>query len=370
MVADPYFEKARRACAPDSLSRLAQIERDYNHDAIVKVDNTVPHSYQGYVSNYTLLSDICHQPDLQSLHGAFIEPESLRASDHLFPLFGGSKLSVNNEILLPPPMYWESNERFGGGADHGIPWSEKNSTVVWRGFATGGRNKADNWKGFQRHRFISMANGTQVKRAETGVEPPVNYALPPDSYKVKAAKGQHMGDWLSTFTDVGFVNLRCFPKPEDGICPYTADHYELLPEMTMSEQYNCKYLPDLDGNSFSGRFWSFLQSNSLPIKATIFREWHDSRLVPWKHFVPMDNRYLDFYGIMEYFMGYSLPEDPKRIVEGHDAAAEAIALAGQEWASKVLRKEDMQIYVFRLLLEFARVTDDNRELLGYVADIR
>lgn len=107
-------------------------------------------------------------------------------------------------------------------------------------------------------------------------------------------------------------------------------------------------------------------STSLPIKATIFREWHDSRLMPWIHFVPMDNRFMDFYGIMEYFLGYK----GKNVnVPGHNEQAAKIAAAGQTWANKVLRKEDMQIYVLRLLLEYARLSDDRRNNMGYVGDL-
>jgi hypothetical protein len=42
-----------------------------------------------------------------------------------------------------------------------------------------------------------------------------------------------------------------------------------------------------------------------------------------------------------------------------------IAEEGRKWANQVLRKEDMEIYFFRLLLEWARLTDDNRENLGF-----
>jgi hypothetical protein len=70
----------------------------------------------------------------------------------------------------------------------------------------------------------------------------------------------------------------------------------------------------------------------------------------------MDNRFLDFFDILEYFFG-------------HDNKAERIASEGQEWANLVLRKDDMLIYVFRLLLEYGRVIDDEREMLGFVADL-
>ena len=107
------------------------------------------------------------------------------------------------------------------------------------------------------------------------------------------------------------------------------------------------------------RYLGFLRSTSLPIKATIFREWHDSRLVPWKHFVPMDSRFGDYYGIMDYFME-----------GGHDAEAESIAMEGKRWAEAVLRREDMVLYVWRLLLEYARVTDDKRDRLAFVGDLK
>lgn len=38
----------------------------------------------------------------------------------------------------------------------------------------------------------------------------------------------------------------------------------------------------------------------------------------------------------------------------HDNAAHKIAQDGQTWAKKVLRKDDMVIYIFRLALEYAR----------------
>lgn len=50
-------------------------------------------------------------------------------------------------------------------------------------------------------------------------------------------------------------------------------------------------------------------------------------------------------------------------------AGEEIAEAGREWVSRVLRKEDMEIYMFRLLLEWGRLTDDRRDELGFTAPI-
>lgn len=238
--------------------------------------------------------------------------------------------------------------------------------VIWRGVATGGRNKPSNWKGFQRHRFVAMTNATQVSAAENWRQVPKNWAMPTSSYNLAAQQENRLGEWTGEWADTGFVDLMCVVPQVNGSCNYTSPSFSLTPGMKMADQFDRKFLPDIDGNSFSGRYRGFLMSTSLPIKATIFREWHDSRLVPWKHFVPMDNRFMDFWGIMEYFLGY---EGENVKVEGHDKEAERIAMAGQEWANKVLRREDMQIYVLRLLLEYARISDDHRDKMGWVGDL-
>ncbi|KAF7876799.1 hypothetical protein EAF04_001882 [Stromatinia cepivora] len=362
----PYWEIATRGCHPDSLARRAEIMTDFSKTPAISMGHSSLHTYKGYVSNYSLSADFCHQPDLQSLHGMMINPLSISSTDELFPLFGGSKLPTNNEILLPAPMYWAKEERFSGGDNHGAPWHEKLNKVIWRGVATGGRNKEDNWKGFQRHRFVSMTNHTSVSRAESWEAIPPNFALPTSIYNIGAQQENRLGEWVDEWSDTGFIELMCDEEREDKTCPYTDPYFSIREVQKMSQQFNNKYIPDIDGNSFSGRYRGFLLSSSLPIKATIFREWHDSRLIPWKHFVPMDNRYMDFYGIMQYFLGY---EGENFRLENHDREAEKIALNGQEWANKVLRREDMQIYVLRLLLEYARVSNDNRANLGWVKDL-
>jgi hypothetical protein len=172
-----------------------------------------------------------------------------------------------------------------------------------------------------------------------------------------------MGEWLNTFTDVAFTNLNCFPavKDNDG-CAYTNYLFAPYKPVPLASQHAHKYLIDVDGNSFSGRYRDFLLSNSLPLKATLFREWHDARLVPWKHFVPVDNRFLDLFGVMEFFLGWSGEG-------GRDEVARRIAAEGREWAGRALRRVDMGVYCFRLLLEYARVMDEERESLGFVGDL-
>lgn len=343
---------------------------DWDHTPILTPSLAEPHMYKGFVSNYTLSTDFCHQPDLQGLNGMFIEPLTVSATKTLFPMFGGSKLAVNNEILLPAPMYWNEEERFTGGGVKGVSWAQKQNGVVWRGVATGGRNRPENWRAFQRHRFVAINNGTKIARAEDWTELPLNFELPSATYELAAQKHPaaekprtRLGEWVDSWADVAFVDLMCLEQEPEGQCYYTSPYYSVEEGITMAAQFDWKYLPDIDGNSFSGRYLGFLRSTSLPIKATVYKEWHDARLVAWKHFVPMDNRYGDWFGIMEYFLGFGNDKPP------HDAQAEKIANDGKAWAERVLRREDMQIYTLRLLLEYARVSHEKREVMGWVNDL-
>ncbi|KOS17994.1 Beta-1 [Escovopsis weberi] len=373
----PYWKIARRGCAPDSLARQMNMQDWKDRRPQVKATYAQLHMHEGFVSNFTMSSDICHQPDLQNLQGIFIAPLSTSSTRVMTPMFGGSKLSVNNEILLPAPMYWAEEERFTGGDDHGVAWAEKKDQAVWRGVATGGKNDEHNWQGFQRHRFVAMNNGTTVARVELGGVAPENFALAEAAYRVRAQRAGRLASWIRGWSNVSFTDLNCSPPQDDNGCDYTGHYFEAGAGMRMGEQFASKYLPDIDGNSFSGRYLGFLRSTSLPIKATLWREWHDARLVAWKHFVPMDSRFVDYYGIMDYFLGFGEGEGEgeggagigARSGSGHDHAAEKIAGDGKAWAERVLRKEDMSIYTLRLLLEYARLLDDERERLGWVDDL-
>lgn len=212
-----------------------------------------------------------------------------------------------------------------------------------------------------------MLNGSQVAMtidANAAVDPhriqklPNNFPVPNEQlYPLVSARLGLLADWIRSFFNVAFYWLECFPSTRDYRCFYTGSWYRRRRPVSMQRMFLNKYLPDVDGNSFSGRFRAFLLSNSLPIKASIYTEWHDRRLVPWKHFVPMYNTFVDLWGIFEYLFQ-------------NDEKAEKIALDGRDWAERTLRKDDMLIYVYRLILEYARVVDPQRETIGYGDDLR
>lgn len=358
-----YWDLAVKTCGPHTPAfEVSQISTFA--DALELPHDWAPeYSYRGFVKNWTASMDPCSQPHMRQLHGSFIEPFSISSTEELIPMFGGSKLPMNNEILIPGAMYLSDDTFYSGGDSHGPSWNRKENGLVWRGDATGGRVKPETWHHFQRHRLMDMLNITTLTNMQpgaTGSDPDrqPTFELPSKSIYPRLAlkKPADLAHWLEGFADVGFVHL-CTP----GECDFLYNFYKELPSKKMKEQYKYKFLPDADGNSFSARFRGFMRSTSLPLKATIYAEWHDDRLTPWLHFVPLDNTYQDLYPALEYLAD--------REGQGDDAAR-FIAERGQKWAEMVLRSEDMQLYTWRLLLEWARICSEERHTLGYVEDLR
>ncbi|CAJ2505550.1 Uu.00g129440.m01.CDS01 [Anthostomella pinea] len=334
--ASKLWDLARQTCPPDTPGCNVSAIEDFSAPPSFPTDWHPPFSENG---------------------GAFVQWARIEVTQELVPMFGGSKLTMNNDILIPGAMYLSGELRYSGGWNHGPPWEQKKEGVVWRGVGSGGRLQADNWSHFQRFRLVQMLNGTTVSELEQGNRSAApTFGNMPDGMRSFSCPGLSLGEWLQAHSDTGFTYMQCFPEND---CGYLEPYFSKVDAVSMADQFKWKFMPDVDGNSFSARFRSLLLSTSLPLKSTIFAEWHDDRLAPWVHFVPLDNMLMDLYGVLDYFL-----KDEK----GH-AAARMIAETGRRWAEKVLRREDMLLYVWRLLLEFARVCDERRHSLGFVDDL-
>lgn len=84
----------------------------------------------------------------------------------------------------------------------------------------------------------------------------------------------------------------------------------------------------------------------------------------------MTDIHTDFYTLLTYFIGLGSATAPHAAayVPSHDFEAKQISNWGRDWAKKVLRHEDIEIYTYRLMLEYGRLLDDNRDRIGYGGD--
>ncbi|KAF7715171.1 Beta-1,2-xylosyltransferase [Penicillium ucsense] len=327
----PTWTNSRISCPVDSPSR------SLDEDA---PDHIEPYAQGelGFIYNTTAFSDICHTPSLRSSYGFFDRPNAFDVVHDLFPVFSQSKISSFQDILYPSPWYWADKVPYNKAKDYS--WDAKSNRMYWRGTTTGGFSRAGGWRRQHRQQFVDNVNSLADSKILAQTED---------------------GSWVSqgvsrnTYRDLFDVKFTMIGQCDPDDCHAQQEYFDVVKAAGQQDAWAHKFLVDIDGNAFSGRFYAFLLSNSLVFKIAIFREWHEEWLKPWLHYVPLSLKGNEYVETMRYF---TAEEEGKK-------AAPAIATKGQEWAQQVLRKEDLEVWFFRLLLEYGRLVDDQRDQIGF-----
>lgn len=325
---------SRLSCPPDTPAR------DLDSTGS---DNTSAYAINplGFVFNQTAASDICLNPSLRHRLGIFERPNRFKVTNELVPMFSMSRLSSSQDIMVPSPYYYEKMTDYDLKAS--VDWKKKKPQLYWRGATTGGNGRKGAWRNLERQRII--ANLTQPSSAQYLLQRMEHSAC--DTGGDSGWELQRV-EYLSikSFINVRFVWITgceeedCHEQGEFFGVPLIDDPSN-APSEPPEEAWKYRYLLDMDGHSYSGRFVAFMRSDSLPMKVAFFREWHDNVLVPWVHYVPLNKNVDEVPELIRFF-----EQDP-----AGQEIAKTIAEGGQAWANRVLRNEDMEVYMFRLLLE-------------------
>lgn len=317
----PTWNGAQMSCPADSPAKLIDID--------VK-DDIDRFSVQplGFITNTTEASDICLSPSLQRRHGFFDRPNAFNVAHHLIPVFSQSKPSSFNDILYPSPWYWAGRVEYDDAKD--IDWDQKHSNLYWRGSTTGGFSRNGGWKRQHRQHTVTVINKNET--AKILVQ---EHHGGSGDWSVREVKRES----LAGLFDVRFSHVgQCDAKD----CDDQREFFDIAPKADQDDAWQWKYLLDMDGNAFSGRYYAFLESNSAVFKQAIFREWHEEWIMPWVHYVPVS---MDLEEIAEMMRYFEMEQEGKRAIQ-------KIAQDGRKWAKAVLRKEDFEVWFFRLLLEY------------------
>jgi hypothetical protein len=331
-------------------------------------------SGRGVVQDIAASMDLCQRPDIARMHGFLLDPAILGVSRTLLPIFSQSRVSGYRDILVPSPWNFLGKTKVDVMADR--PWFAKMNSIFWRGSSTDGASRTSTWTSFLRSRLVHIGQlASHRPRIPAAVDMVSGHATP-------SAREPIM--------NVSFVGEFYKGEPGDKHAQ-TAAFYgkegKPPPGVDFQEHWAHRHLVDLDGAAFSGRFIPFLQSHSLPYRAALFRTWYEERIHAWQHYVPLDVSLMNLLGLVEHMEkidGTGAVQSPPSFRErgmSESAAADVgrddydklsgvttghrIATDGRRWAHKALRNVDMQIYMFRLLLEWARLVDDDREELGF-----
>ena len=299
-----------------------------------------------FVSNTTTNKDVCSSPDLLHGHGFLASPESLTVTHSLVPVFAQCKPSIFNDILYPSPYYQMQIESNDYDESTDSDWDEKLDRLYWAGTATGGYHTAHNWMTMHRARLTLMTASDS--------DMPVNLLK-----KDAQALWQTVRSKWSEIANLFYVKVtnivQCAEEACEAMRSRFSDADGEMKHEPVEAALESKYALDMDGNTFSGRYYRLLKSNVAVFKHTSFKEWHDGRLVPWVHYIPVSASAEELGETMRYLVE---EEEGKEI-------GRRIAAQGRDWARKTLRSEDLEVVFVRVLMEYARVMSDDRERVGY-----
>ncbi|KAF1945045.1 hypothetical protein EJ02DRAFT_419835 [Clathrospora elynae] len=291
-----------------------------------------------FVQNWYEAKDVCSHPEFEHMHGFFSSPATCLLTDAPIPVLSQAAPTTFGDILYPSPWYTEKADQGNYQDAEDPPWEQKTDNLYWAGSTTGSFSTNGSWKYAHRQRFVKLVqtlNETDHRymgQAKPGVW---------DSYQAKQDHG-----------DLFDVKLTAVIQCDDKDCDEQQEYFDVGGTEDRSKQFQSRFIFDTDGNSFSGRYYTLLQSKSVVLKQTVLREWHDERLIPWIHYIPVSLSMDELPEAMRYLTSH---EDGRR-------RAKEIANASREWHGKVLRREDFTIYLYRLMLELARIMDPNREV--------
>lgn len=278
--------------------------------------------------------DLCQHQEYQAMHGLIMSPTSFRLIEGLVPILSTGSLSTMGDIVFPSPAYIEAEFEYEGAYD--IEWDKKRNNLYWAGSTTGGFASNGQWRYFHRQRFVSLAQNLERKR---------HFYLREQNGVVGRVESAFLN---SRLFDVAFTKIfQC----ERRHCREEHAYFKVKAWANKNRALQSRLVFDMDGNGISGRYYQLLASKSVPLKQTLLREWHDDRLVPWVHYIPVSQSMEELPELISYLTSNE---------KGQQIAWE-IGERGRDWYFKALREVDMGIYTYRLVLELARLQDPKRE---------
>lgn len=255
-----------------------------------------------YAEDFGQITDVCAY-DRSLPQGMLLSSESLRVTHDVVPVLSGSKMSAFADVLFPAPFRFESQSNYKQEEDRN--WEDKKSVLHWRGSTTGGHGVGNNWQHFHRQNLV-----------------------------------QKLAEKNNSAIDVSFTAVT---QCEEDACHAQEQFFHLEERTEMESNWEYKWILDMDGNGLSGRLYDLLRSKSLVLRHTFMREWHDQRLRPWFHYIPISSHFEEIDDLLAFL---STPRG--------DEIARSIAEEGSKWVYAAMRQEDMVLYFYRLLLEMAR----------------
>lgn len=292
----PPFSKARRkfvSVRPTNHARrhatnLLDLHHPSSPPSPPAPSNSNSDSIPHFVSTVDSRFDFCTHPAAHYQQGHFFS--DWRTLPVLFPVFSPARAQGYADVRIPSHYYHQATGSYSYGwdalnmkakafDDAEVPWAEKKDVVFWRGATTGGGNSPAGFQPqYQRHRLVRMASSGSTDNVS------VVFPTPRSSSSAPYTAAQvPIGQLNDEIMDVAFVRKMGREIYPGGRAALRKDH-RFAKSVPLGEHWKYKYLVDVDGMGYSGRFFAFLASDSVPVKATVYDEFFSDWLQPWYAF--------------------------------------------------------------------------------------
>ncbi|MEM7174573.1 MAG: glycosyl transferase family 90 [Chlamydiota bacterium] len=235
------------------------------------------------------------------------------AKHKIAPIFVSAKEVDMDRLILFVDWYYNIKETKNFGWNSLIqridkaqcqwPWENKIEKAFWRGSPTDGLYNWKTLKNYPRGRLVYESK----KNAE--------------------------------FFDASFVN---YPSWQVSDINSFVENLGKATFIHPDEQIKFKYQIDLDGVtcSYPGTQWKLISGCLLIKQQTKDVMWFYEKLVPWKHYVPLD---ADLKNLTERIQW----------AKEHDSEARKIAMQAREFAKNHLMPEHILLFCYKALLKYA-----------------
>ena len=208
--------------------------------------------------------DPCEHTSHFLIHGQYLGQNMGPAPQaKLVPQFGHCRTMLHHNIRMPSPYGWVEEVRRSSDP----PFMEKDDDrLLWRGRNTGIMHGPKTlWQNM--HRNYLMRHANDVKGTMEVLETNVTRTEPVGAPKTVRKSRVNPG-----VMDVAYALSPIMCRPE-AICKQLEKIFPFRPYQNEEEAGNYKYVLDIDGNGWSGRFKRLMTTNSLVFKTTIYPEW-------------------------------------------------------------------------------------------------
>ncbi|EGF99663.1 family 90 glycosyltransferase [Melampsora larici-populina 98AG31] len=393
------WDAYRRACPPDSAARrLVETVRSTESQtgAVAAGGGSVVTTPIPPRRELTFLEDLesgdsfCDRPSTHHLHSAFFT--DLRSIEHLYPLFSAAKPAGFADILIPSHYHYNPTSEFVYEDSPGqsqsptdIEWSQKASKLYWHGKLTRGANTPPgHMSSFQKQRLVKLVSNdtsspsSQEAHHKGEADPSQRGNLNRILVTLNtSSSGLESVSIPATVVDPLLLDIAIACDPHAGECTnLNSQGYHTEDPRPLSESWRSKLALDLDQVGLSPRFGALMNSKSAVVKMSVQQEFWRDWVQSWLHFIPLSSSFSELHNLLTFFLGLpssirslALPIHQTRDrqasgdtnpVEGFVADEELrkIGQAGQDWKRRHMRKEDMEVYMFRLMIEWARIVSN------------